>query len=58
MPDPGAQNADIAVDIEVGGVSLNLPVTEPTTATEGAWATAASQDKWGSAPGTSAADAW
>lgn len=53
MPDPDAQNADM----EVGGVSLDLPATEPTE-TEGAWATAESQDTWGSAPGTSAGDSW
>lgn len=58
MPDPDAPNADSAADIEVGGVSLNLPATEPTTATEGAWATAASQDNWATAPATSAGDTW
>ena len=54
MPDPDAQN-DSAVDIEVGG---GVRFKEPT-ATEGTWATpAASEDKWASAPGTSAGDAW
>lgn len=66
MPDPDAQNADTGGDIEVGGVSLGPPATEPT-ATEGAWATAgsqdtwttaASQDTWAAAPGTSTGDSW
>lgn len=52
MPDPNAQIADSAADIESGGVSLNLPATEE------AWATAASQDTWATAPGTSAGDSW
>lgn len=55
MPDPDGQNADSAVDVEAGGVSLDLPATE---ATEGAWASAPSQDNWASAPATSAGDAW
>lgn len=57
MPDPDAQNADSGADLELGGVPLGLPATEPT-ATEGAWATAASQDTWATAPGTSTGDSW
>lgn len=57
MPDPEAHNADSAADIELGGVSLNVPATEPT-ATEGAWATAASEDHWATGPATSAGDSW